>query len=245
MRIRDEEDAMFPTLSLHLHRLASRGQLRFEKADPKRVERLLKFYVRSLPALLDAERCNIFVYDPDARKAWVEVGTGVTEGEFEVPAKSTLIGEVISSGRLTIANDLHARTGTHIEISPAANFVSRNAIYAPVRSRCHDEVIGVIEVLNRKNGADFGAADAVVLEQASECVQDLLDSVFLSQNVFGATATVATVGRWTLRGAFSLVLLGSVLTIVALLGLASLPSLPVVTDAIGPLLAPLRAGPAG
>jgi hypothetical protein len=234
---------MFPTLSLHLHRLASRHQLRFEKADPERVGRLLKFYVRSLPALLDAERCNIFVYDPAGQKAWVEVGTGVTEGEFEVPAKSTLIGEVIASGKLTIANDLHSRKGTHIEISPAASFVSRNAIYAPVRSRYHDEVIGVIEVLNKKGGAGFGDADAPALEEAAECIRDLLDSVFLRQKVFGATDTVVEVGRWTLRSAFGLVLLGCVLTLLALLGLASLPSLPIVNEAIGPLLAPLRPGP--
>lgn len=231
---------MFPTLSLHLHRLASRRLVRYEKTDPERVARLLRFQVRSLPILLNAERCNIFVYDPDGGKAWVDVGTGVAAGEFEIPAKSTLIGEVIETGKLTIANDLRHRKGSYIEISPAAHFASRSGIYAPVRSRYHDEVIGVIEVLNKNADGGFGDADVPVLEEAAECIRDLVDSVFLSQKVYGATDTMVEVGRWTLRSVAGMMLLGCVLT---LLALASLPSMHVVGDALGPLLAPLFLGP--
>jgi hypothetical protein len=232
---------MFPTISLHLHRLASRHKVRFEKSDPERVGKSLQFCVRSLPLLLNAERCNIFIYDPDGQKAWIEIGTGVAEGGFEVPVRSSLIGDVISSGRLTIANDLHDRRGTHAGAGPAADLASRNAICAPVRSRYHDEVIGVIEVLDKRAGSGFGEADAAVLEQAADCIRDLVDSVFLSQKVYGMTGTVVAVGEWTLGTAVGLILLGSLLT---LLLVASLPSMHVVNDALGPLLAPLIPGPA-
>ena len=224
---------MFPNLSLHLHRLVLRRMVRFERADPARVHRLLKFYVRSLLALLNAERCNIFVYDPRNQKAWVEVGTGAVEGDFAVLAKSTLIGDVISSGKSTIANDLRGLKGTYMEIRPTAHFVSRNAVYAPVRSRYHDDVIGVIEVLNKKGSIGFGKPDAAVLEEAAEGVRDLVDSVFLSQKVYGATDTALEVVEWTVGSAVGLVLLGSVLT---LLVLASLSSMEVINDALGPLI---------
>jgi len=148
---------------------------------------------------------------------------------------------VIASGKVTIANDLRSRKGPYSGISPAANLVSRNAIYAPVRSRYHDEVIGVIEVLDKKGDVGFGMADTTLLEEAAECIRDLLDSVFLSQKVYGATDTVVEVGRWTIRTALGLILLGAVLT---LLLLASLPSMPIVNDALGPLLAPSAPGSA-
>jgi hypothetical protein len=225
--------SMFPNLGLHLHRLASRHMVRFERADPERVHRLLKFYVRSLPALLNAERCNIFVYDPRNQRAWVDVGTGAVEGEFEVLAKNTLIGEVIASGKSAVANDLQGRTGTYMEIRPTAQFVSRNAVYAPVRSRYHDDVIGVIEVLNKKGGIGFGKLDAAVLEEAAEGIRDLVDCVFLSQKVYGATDTALEVVEWTLGSVVGLMLLGSILT---LLVLASLSSMDVINDALGPLI---------
>jgi hypothetical protein len=228
-----KEVSMFPNLSLHLHRLASRHMVQFERANPERVHRLLRFYVRSLPALLNAERCNIFVYDPRNQKAWVEVGTGAVEGEFEVLTKSTLIGEVISSGKSTVANDLRGRKGTSMEIRSTANFASRNAVYAPVRSRYHNDVIGVIEVLNKKGGIDFGKPDAAVVEEAAEGIQDLIDSVFLSQKVYGATDTALEVVEWTLGSVVGLMLLGSVLT---LLVLASLESIDAINDALGPLV---------
>jgi hypothetical protein len=231
--LRDEEMTMFPALTLHLHRLASRHTVRFERADPQRVHRLLKFYVRSLPALLNAERCNIFIYDPRDAKAWVEVGTGAVEGAFVDLTKSTLVGEVIASGKLMVANDLRGRKATYMAIRPVANFVSRNAIYAPVRSRYHDEVIGVIEVLNRKGSVGFGVAEATVLEEAAEGIQDLVDSVFLSQKVYGATDKALEVVEWTFGSVVGLMLLGSILT---LLILASLSSMDVIGDALGPLM---------
>lgn len=226
---------MFATLNLHLRRLASRRIIRSERIDAATLGKTLRFCVRSLPALLNAERCNIFVYDPNSAKAWVEVGTGVTEGEFEVPTKSTLVGEVIASGKSLIANDLRTRPGVHIEIDGAAGFASRNAVYAPVRSRYHSEVVGVIEVLNSRSGSGFTNADLQLVEEAAESIQDLVDSVFLEQDVYGATDELVDASRCTLLTVLGLVLMGSVVT---LLLMAAWTAMPIVSEAINPSLAP-------
>ncbi len=91
---------MFPTLSLHLSRLASRHKIRYQREDPERVDRLLRYYVRSLPALLDAERCNILVYSPGDQRAWVEVGTHAPVGEYFNPSavKKGVTGIVFGPG---------------------------------------------------------------------------------------------------------------------------------------------------
>ncbi len=229
---------MLPTLSLHLHRLASRHKVRFERADPQRVDRLLRYYVKSLPVLLDAERCNILVYNPGEQRAWVEVGTSAHHGESSALARATLVGSVIVSRKLTIASESAGTGEAFPEGRGAAKRAGRNAICAPVLSRHHDEVVGVIEVLDKKDGARFDERDASVLEEAAEGVRDLVDSLFLGQKVFGATDTVLAVGEWTLGGAVGLLLLGSLLT---LLALVALPSMGVVGEALGPLMAPLVA----
>lgn len=230
---------MFANLSLHLSRLTSRRIIRLERIDSARIRKTLQFYVRALAVLLNAERCNIFVYDPNAAKVWVEVGTGVSEGEFEIPMKNTIIGEVIASGQTLIANDLGRRRGAHIEINTATNFVSRNAAYVPVRSRYHNEVIGVIEVLN-KAGDGFGTKDASLLEEAAVSVQDLVDGVFLDQDVYGATDEFFTASRWTAFAVLGLVVLGSVLTVLLMTAWSVMP---VINEAISPLFVPLA--PAG
>jgi GAF domain-containing protein len=224
---------------LHLRRLSSRRIIRLERLDPARIRKTLQYYVKSLPALLHAERCNIFVYDPIAAKAWVDVGTGLTEGEFEVPMKSTLIDEVISSRRSLIANDLASRNGADIGSDRVRKFVRRNAAYAPVRSRYHDEVIGVIEVLNKNDGAAFTSADLVVLEGAAENIQDLVDSVFLDQKLYSATDELIYFGGPTILTVIGLLLLGSVLT---LLLMEAWSAMPMINDAINPSLTPFMPG---
>lgn len=230
---------MFATLGLHLRRLSSRRIIRLERLEPARIRKTLEFYVRSLPALLDAERCNILVYEPTAAKAWVDVGTGVTEREFEVPMKSTLIGEVISSGKSLIANDLTIRNGADIGTDTMTGFVRRNAAYVPVRSRYHDEVVGVIEVLNKKGGVAFAGADLVVLEEAAENIQDLVDSVFLDQKVYSATDELVYDSGPPILTVIGLLLVGSVLT---LLLMEAWSAMPIISEAMNPLLGPFIPG---
>lgn len=229
---------MFPTLSLHLSRLASRHKVRYQREDPERVDRLLRYYVRSLPALLDAERCNILVYSPGDQRAWVEVGTHAVVGQSNALALATPLGSAIASGRLTIVNHPAGVCEAGVDGRCVAKQAGRNAIYAPVRSRYHGEVVGVIEVLDKEDGPGFDERDATVLEEAAEGVRDLVDALFLSQKVFGATDTMLAVGEWTVGGAVGLLLLGSLLT---LLALAALPSMGVVGEALGPLMAPFVA----
>jgi hypothetical protein len=230
---------MFAALGLHLRRLSSRRIIRLERIEPPRIRKTLGFYVRSLPALLDAERCNIFVYDPGGARAWVDIGTGVGEGEFEVPVKSTLIGEVIASGKSLVANNLTGRNGVDAGIAAERGPASRNAAYAPVRSRYHDEVIGVIEVLNKKNGGGFTSADVALLEEAAENVQDLVDSVFLDQKVFSTTDQLIYSGGPAVLAAIGLILVGSMLT---LLLMAAWSAMPIVNEALSPSLAPFVPG---
>jgi hypothetical protein len=235
----EQEVAMFANLGLHLRRLSSRRIIRLERIEPARIRKMLEFYVRSLPALLDADRCNIFVYDPTAAKAWVDVGTGITEGEFEVPMKNTLIGEVISSRKSLIANDLASRIGTGIGSDAGRELSDRNAAYAPVRSRYHDEVVGVIEVVNKKGGTVFASADLAVLEDAAENIQDLVDSVFLDQSVYSATDELIYSCGPPILTMVGLLLLGSVLT---LLLIEAWSALPLINDAVNPSLAPFFPG---
>lgn len=230
---------MFATVGLHLRRLSSRRLIRLERLDSARIRKTLGFYIRSLPALLNAERCNIFVVDPNAAKAWVEIGTGVTEGEFAVPMKSTLIGQVIASGQSLIANDTATRTGVGVEMDRMPGFVTRNAAYAPIRSRYHDEIVGVIEILNKTGDDGFSSADLPVLEDAADSIQDLVDSVFLDQKVYGATDEFVSLGGPALLTVAGLILLGSILT---LLLMAAWSTMPLINEALSPSLAPFVPG---
>jgi GAF domain-containing protein len=226
---------MFANVSLHLHRLSSRRLIRLERLDPERIDRTLRFFVVNLPALLQAERCNVFVYDPAAARAWLEIGTGFAADAPDVPTANTVIGEVIASGRPRVVDDAGGAVP-----SADGEGVVRNAVYVPIRSRFHAEVIGVVEAANKRGGSGFTPDDLRILEGAAEIVQDLVDSAFLAQKVYGATDAVLLGSRQLFVAVGAVLALGSLLTVLLM---AAWSSLPVISDALNPALLPLLPEP--
>ncbi len=178
---------MLSDVKLRLEDLSSRQQALFEEFDPKRGSKLLDFYVRMTPRVLDAERCSVFIHDPQNRKVWLKTGTGVTERGIEVAVNDSIVGEVIASGKPVIASDLQSRSGAHKKVDAETGFVTREIICVPVRSKNRGEVTGAIQVLNKKGGGGFNAEDQAFLEEAGEHLQSIVDSVFLSQEAVGMT----------------------------------------------------------
>ncbi|MBI4205511.1 MAG: GAF domain-containing protein [Betaproteobacteria bacterium] len=178
---------MLSEVKLQLDGIASRQKALFEEFDPKRGSKLLDFYVRTAPRLVNAERCSIFINDPDNRKVWVKTGTGITERGIEVSTNGSIVGEVIASGKPLIARDLQSRTGTHKKIDAETGFVTREIICVPIRSKHSGEIAGAIEVLNKKGDGGFNEEDQALLEDVGEHLQTVVDSIFLGQEAVGMT----------------------------------------------------------
>lgn len=190
---------MLSDVKRRLEDLASRQEGFLEQIDPRRESRLLDFYVRIIPRMLDAERCSVFIHNAENRKVWLRMGTGVAERGIEVSLTDSIVGGVIASGKPVIANDMQDRSGTHRNIDADTGFVTREVICVPVLSRDRRKITGAIEVLNKKSAGGFNAEDRAFLEEAGEHLQSIVDSIYLSQEAVGmskllaATAVRATV----------------------------------------------------
>jgi GAF domain-containing protein len=190
---------MLSDVKRQLDDLSSRQEVLSEEIDPKRESKLLDFYIRIIPRMLDAERCSVFIHDSENRKVWLRMGTGVTERGIEVSLNDSIVGDVIASGKPVIASDLQNRSGPHQKTDADTGFVTREVICVPVFSNDRQKISGAIEVLNKKSGGGFNAEDQAFLEEAGEHLQSIVDSIFLSQEAVGmskkliATAIRATV----------------------------------------------------
>ena len=187
---------MLSNVKLQVADLSSRQQALFEEFDPKGGSKLLDFYVRITPRALNAERCSVFILDPDNRKVWLKAGTGVTERGIEVSVDGSIVGDVIGSGKPVIASDLQIRNGTHKKIDAETGFVTREIICVPVRSKDRSEITGAIQVLNKKGGGRFTDEDLSFLEEVGEHFQGVVEGIFLSQEaVMMGKELVTTAGR--------------------------------------------------
>ena len=183
---------MLSNLKLQVADLSSRQEALFDEIDPKRENNLLDFYVRITPRVLNAERCSVFILDPENRKVWLKAGTGITERGIEVSVGDSIVGDVIASGKPVIVNDLQERSGAHLKTDLRTGFVTREVICVPVRSKDRQKITGAIEVLNKKGEGRFNPEDQAFLEEAGEHLQSIVDSVFLSQEAVGMSKRLLT-----------------------------------------------------
>lgn len=183
---------MLSDVKLQLDDISSRQRAFFDEFDPKRGSRLLDFYVRTAPRVLNAERCSIFIHDPQNRKVWLKTGTGVTERGIEVALNDSIVGDVIASGKPVIVSDLQSCGGAHKKTDAETGFVTREIICVPVRSREGGDIAGAIEVLNKKSGGGFNEEDRAFLEEVGEHLQTVVNSIFLGQEAVGMTRKLVT-----------------------------------------------------
>jgi signal transduction protein with GAF and PtsI domain len=170
-----------------VHKLAElKGkQEALEKAWKKRAgnRHLLQFFVDIMPKVLDAERCSIFVLDPFRDNVWVHCGTGLNEKEVLVPISGSIVGRTIATGRTVIEHDVQETVGTHDLVAAHTGFVTHSALCVPVHGVTRKQVMGAIQVLNKKPPLRFNNSDVQTLERLAVLLQLQIENVFVRQEL--------------------------------------------------------------
>ncbi|MCC7167292.1 MAG: GAF domain-containing protein, partial [Rhodospirillales bacterium] len=70
-------------------------------------------------------------------------------------------------------------------------FVTRSALCVPISQPGRQEVIGAIQILNKKSGG-FDDADQELVEEVSRHLRDSLDRFYLEQEAVGLVETLSS-----------------------------------------------------
>jgi len=195
--------------TVHLGRLRSKTRLTDQGIVDGRQRKPLEFLARMTARSLDADACLLFIHDPGGRRFWLKAGGDTSGRSVELPLRHCIAGKVIESGDPVIANSFVSQDGSPEKLEEAAILDAESLVCVPVRSRNRGgEIVGVIEVINKRGHRGFDEEDRVLLEEASEHVQELMDSSFLDQNVFGHTKALVDVARRTCVGVCLVVFAG-------------------------------------
>ena len=90
--------------------------------DVARNTDLLNLMTLTLPMLLNAERCGIFVLDSDRNELWLEAGTAVTQRQICVDVNKSMVGECVRTGKAINKDGLHNTEGSHRMVGDALSF---------------------------------------------------------------------------------------------------------------------------
>jgi transcriptional regulator with GAF, ATPase, and Fis domain len=144
---------------------------------------LTKFYVKILPKVMGAERCTIYIIEIATDKICSIVGTGLEEREIEPPREGSVVGEVISSGKGIIVNDLEKREGFHSHAGAETGYIANNMICAPIKSAATHGITGAIQVLNKRLKGSFTKGDLLQLEEVAAHLALSIENIIVNQEI--------------------------------------------------------------
>ena len=125
---------------------------------------LLAQIVASAMEVVDADSSSLLTYDSDRNKLKFEVALGPKglEVKKHILEVKGIAGWVVKNNQGTIINDINADTRFDSTMQAMTEYHNRNMLAVPLRIK--GECIGVIEVINKHNNADFTLDDLAVME---------------------------------------------------------------------------------
>lgn len=125
---------------------------------------LLNQVLASATEILNCEAGSLFLVDPQTDELVFEVVLGPVAANLlgrRLPPGTGLVGQAVLTGKPIIANDAKRRKEWFEKTDAQTGFDTQDMLVVPMRIQ--DRVIGVIEVINKINGAPFTQADQELL----------------------------------------------------------------------------------
>ncbi len=120
---------------------------------------LLDQIVGAAARVAEADRCSLFLLDRERGELWSKVAQGT--GELRFPVASGIAGAVATSGRPVNIPDAYADPRFNREVDAATGYRTRSILAVPMLD-ARGEVVGVLQALNRRDGA-FNGEDEELL----------------------------------------------------------------------------------
>lgn len=125
---------------------------------------LLSQIMQSATEILNCEAGSLFMVDPQTDELIFEVVLGPVAANLQgrrLPPGTGMVGQAVITGKPVIANDAKRRKEWFDKTDQQTGFDTQDLLVVPMRIQ--DRVIGVIEVINKKDGSPFTISDQELL----------------------------------------------------------------------------------
>ena len=129
------------------------------------LDELLQTIVDLCSRETDSERGTLFLTDEETGELYSRVAQGLDIREIRIMKDSGVAGRVFTTGEGMIIEDAYSNPLFDRSIDQETRYVTRNLACAPIHFK--GDVIGVLQVLNKKSGA-YTKEDLSLLEAMAE-----------------------------------------------------------------------------
>jgi len=141
------------------------------------LEQGLFAFTRKLGLMLNAERASLFEVEPERGTLLLRVAQDLPEqGKVRIPIGSGIAGAVAQSGQTIRVDDAYADPRFNREVDAKSGFRTRSILCLPIKNR-GGRVFAVAQLLNRRDGKPFEAADEQRFSRFIESIGVILETL--------------------------------------------------------------------
>ena len=152
------------------------------------LDNLLPIILQKTTEVMDADRSSLFIYDDTTNELWSKVAEGMGSKEIRFPVGIGIAGDVAKT--LITANipDAYEDDRFNPAFDKKTNYRTKSVLCMPMMNN-DGSLVGVVQVLNKKDGAAFDDQDENLLEalavQAGVAIQraQLLEAFVEKQRI--------------------------------------------------------------
>lgn len=127
------------------------------------IDELLRLIAENVTELIEAERSTIYVVDHERDELWSRVAQGEQEVEFRLPMGTGIAGWVAGHGEIVNVRDAYGDERFDPDWDKLTGYTTRSILTAPMKGK-DGRVIGVLQVLNKRDGRAFTDDDEVFIQ---------------------------------------------------------------------------------
>jgi len=130
--------------------------------------------------IVSAQRCSIWIWDQREHKLWTKVAQEIAP--VVINDQEGLVGSVIQSGQTLIVNNVQDDKRFNADIDEKTGFTTQSMIIIPLLNN-DNNVMGAIQVINKKGCAEFKESDVRHLTLVSTYVAENIKSMIAKKEI--------------------------------------------------------------
>ncbi|HSO13133.1 MAG TPA: GAF domain-containing protein [Anaerolineales bacterium] len=182
------------------HQLATLNEITRQLTSTLEQEPLLRNILENAVNILNCEAGTLFMMDDQTGDLIFRVTIGPVAGNLlgqRLPAGAGVVGRAVQTRAPVIENDVQRSASRFSETDKQTGFVSRSLLAVPMQIK--DRMLGVIEVVNRRDGLPFVRDDQSILTafagQAAVAIENARLLALTDQELAARVEELQVMGR--------------------------------------------------
>ena len=130
------------------------------------LDNLLPVIIQKTTEVMDADRSSLFIYDSENNELWSKVAEGLDAKEIRFPVGIGIAGDVAKTLKTSNIQDAYKDERFNPDFDKKTNYRTKSVLCMPMLNN-EGELVGVVQVLNKKDGGAFDDQDENLLEALS------------------------------------------------------------------------------